>query len=406
MGGRGGGGFFRALKGRKAGGWGGGGVGGLVFFMVERKNPPPPPPGGFHDGWWISDPVQVPAPARHLYRFQLDGERFYDDPLNFNRTQNKHGPASFFDTWADIPGVSAQLNGIHDSLIQHPPGTGNPWVRDLCTMFLDDYLLQPHVNRSSTVRGFLVQRLFHALDEIERTEVRNGVRVWHIYNHGYVFKTQKFFFGVGVVPPRHIWNLAWEIPDEIPERLARALGMLLVTHNHSDHADHEIIARMTAHQKPVIVPSVLRPHFSARVTGIDAWERRSLRGVDVMARPGVHVYDNGRNVPCFTYEIVTDTGVRIFHTGDHDYAESLDWQEPPDILIPKFDGVTPKYPNEKVLEILFRYGDAGLIIPGHLSELAHYPLGGRASLRDALSQFQKCTVPYQILLWGESYLFS
>ena len=107
-----------------------------------------------------------------------------------------------------------------------------------------------------------------------------------------------------------------------------------------------------------------------------------------------------------TFEIVSDSGVRIYHTGDHDYAESLTWQAPPDILIPKFDGVSPKYPNAKVLEILFNYGEAGLIIPGHINELAHYPLGGRTSMRDAIGQFQKCTVPYQILLWGEGYLFS
>ena len=73
------------------------------------------------DGWWITDPVKVPAPARHLYRFLVDGERFFDDPLNFNKTQNKHGPAAWFDTWADIPGVGAQLGGIHEALLQNPP---------------------------------------------------------------------------------------------------------------------------------------------------------------------------------------------------------------------------------------------------------------------------------------------
>lgn len=358
------------------------------------------------NGWWISNPVKLPAPGRHLYRFLLDGETFLDDPLNFNKTQNKHGPAAFFDTWADIPGTTAQLSGIHDSLIQNPPGTGNPWIRDMCITFLDDYLQQPHVNRSSTIREFFVRRTTAALDEIERLRVTNGVRMWHIYNHGYIFKTPKLCFGIDVTTTRHIWNLAWNIPDDIPYRIAGLLDALFVTHDHSDHADHELVDRMLAIRKKVVIPEPIQNKFSRGTEVLEPWGRKNILGLVAMARPAIHVYDNGRNVPGSTYEIVTDSGVRILHPGDHDYTENLSWQSPPDILIPKFDGVSPKYPNEKVLDILFSYGDAGLIIPGHINELAHYPLGGRTSLRDAVRQFQKCTVPYQILLWGESYLFS
>lgn len=356
--------------------------------------------------WWVSAPIKVTAPNRHLYRFLVNGETFFDDPLNFNKTHNKHGPASYFDTWTDIPGMAAQLDGIHTSLLQNPPGVGNPWIREMCTIFVDDYLQQPNINRSSTMEKFFVRRVLTALGEIETTRVTQGVRVWHIYNHGYIFKTPKICFGVDVVTTRHIWNLAWNIPEEIPYRLAGVMDLMYVTHRHSDHADMELISRMIALNKPVIVQDLVRTQFPDGALGIESDTRKNIRGLIVFARPGIHVYDNGRNVPCVTYEITTDTGVRIYHTGDHDYAESLTWREPPDILIPKFDGVSPKYPNPKVLEILFSYGEPGLIIPGHINELAHYPLGGRTSLREAISQFQKCSAPYQILLWGESYFFS
>jgi len=358
------------------------------------------------DGWWISPPWKLPAPTRYLYRFWVDGERVADDPLNFNKTQNKHGPAAFFDTWADIPGAPGQMSGIHEALIQNPPGIGNPWIRDMCITFVDDYLQQPHVNRSSTIREFFVRRVRNAMDEIEKTRVKHGVRVWHIYNHGYVFKTPHTCFGIDVVTGRHIWNLAWEIPDDVPYRLAGLLDALLITHDHSDHADHELVARFLALKNPVIVPDTIRHRFPHHVVGIDPAGRKKIHGLTVVSRPGIHVYDNGRNVICVTYEVIVDRGVRIYHTGDHDYAESLIWETPPDILIPKFDGVSPKFPNEKILEILFLYGNAGLILPGHVNELAHYPLGGRTSWRAAVHQFQKCTVPYQILLWGESYLYS
>lgn len=358
------------------------------------------------DGWWVSEPVRVAAPNRHLYRFLINGERFMDDPLNFNKTQNKHGPAAYFDTWMDIPGVDAQLAGIHEALLKNPPGTGNPWIRDMCTTFLDDYLQQPNVNRSSTVREFFIRRVRNALDEIERTAVKDGVRMWHIYNHGYVFKTPEAVFAVDVVTTRHIWNLAWDVPADISDRIARLLDGMLITHEHSDHADFEIIGKLLAARKAVVVPEASIHKFPKGCFSVDAWGHKEVRGQKVMARPGVHVYDQGRNVQNVVYEIVTDSGVHILHTGDHDYTEGLSWHRPPDILIPKFDGVSPKYPNEKVLEILFAYGNPGLIIPGHINELAHYPGGGRTSLRDAARQFQLCKVPYQIMLWGESYRFS
>jgi len=53
-----------------------------------------------HDGWWISDPVQVPAPARHLYR------------------------TAGFQQIAIRPDYYPALSGREDALFLGPPGTG------------------------------------------------------------------------------------------------------------------------------------------------------------------------------------------------------------------------------------------------------------------------------------------
>lgn len=78
-----------------------------------------------------------------------------------------------------------------------------------------------------------------ALTDIQKTKVKRGVAVWHIYNMGYVFKTPDACFGI-------------DIKMREAEQLADVLDFLLITHEHDDHSSAPLIEAMAAAKKPVI----------------------------------------------------------------------------------------------------------------------------------------------------------
>ncbi len=89
------------------------------------------------------------------------------------------------------------------------------------------------------VLGYLRDAIAGAIGEIRRTQVREGLAVWFIYNMGYVFKTPRTCFGI-------------DLDGRGVERLAPELDFLLNTHEHGDHVHEPLFRAMLAQNKPVV----------------------------------------------------------------------------------------------------------------------------------------------------------
>jgi len=116
-------------------------------------------------GWWISDELVIDLPGRHRYNYIVNGTETVTDPLNVNVMTNPENGTPAFETWIDIPGMKEQLAGIHRTMLDNRPGTGNQWFRDMCIQVLDEYMQTSNVNRSTTMRHFFQRRVETAVED-------------------------------------------------------------------------------------------------------------------------------------------------------------------------------------------------------------------------------------------------
>jgi len=150
----------------------------------------------------------------------------------------------------------------------------------------------------------------HALDkilaEIPQTAVPEGtVVLWHLYNMGYVIKTPRQCFGI-------------DLHHRRAQLLAPYLDFLLVTHNHADHYNLNLLEAMADSDKKICSAFYPAPGFR-RDPGI-------MKTGDVTIT--TEASDHNDKLPGFitTYLLEIGTGrdaCVIYHTGDSRNPDQL-----------------------------------------------------------------------------------
>ncbi len=183
---------------------------------------------------------------------------------------------------------------------------------------------------------------------------------------------------VALIADHYYGGRRWEIPRWLYGLAAERLDMLVVSHGHLDHCWIELIRAMIERGKTVIVPEGIR------ACGIDVpWGCRGVANGTEFWWEGMHfafticphVYDNGRNIPVLTTRLWD--GQRVYlHTSDSDttFREAFHWYDryPVDVLLFKLGGVSPCLDEyEELVRAVERIDPRQLILPMHLSELAH-----------------------------------
>lgn len=188
------------------------------------------------------------------------------------------------------------------------------------------------------------------VDEFERTEVTGEKpAVWYIYNMGIVVKTKTCAFGIDVCHRQ-------------APRLAKMLDFLLVTHNHADHVNMNLIRQMNALGKPV----GSNFHLCAR------WYCRELEKTFKFKDVTIHMTaaDHNKHLPwavtCF--EVVCGEGpdaFTIFHSGDCHRYDHLKPKGKPDLYF----GHCAIGLN--FMDVAQKTMPAKLFLPVHHQELGH-----------------------------------
>lgn len=304
---------------------------------------------------------------------------------------------------APVPAIPAAFDGINRALDAQPPSaTGPNSARSSAITQFDSLLWATDATRTTPpdVIDYYMARMARVATELAQP-VTSGFRVWAMYNHGFIIKTASTTIAFDLVEGKSDYNgPAWTA--QLPQALLDRIDVLMVSHDHGDHADKtdRIPAAIKARGGAVLYP---QGGLGRASTTLPMVGRQStlVRGVKVTAHEVLH------NTVTLAYEVTTPEGYRIVHTGDAQTSTSLPVLEGVDLLLlngwMNDSGMASNLTDMKSSLDKLR---PDVMVPGHFEELSHLaagPSADRYRFLDALplqdgTRGRSRTV---MLTWGE-----
>jgi L-ascorbate metabolism protein UlaG (beta-lactamase superfamily) len=311
------------------------------------------------------------------------------------------------DEWIDrsLRWVDAILDAFKPAIVEHP-------VRRAALTRLDDILHIPSAPEKALVQRYYRSRIERAVDEIERTKVTSGMRIWKLYNHGFLVRTPTVSFAFDLVPGVEKID-GFSIPQDLLARLAAQADALFISHWHNDHANPAAARLFIAQGKPVVVPERLwkdKPELSELSKALTYLERSTTKTHELRVRGGeqrlqVVVYPGHQgpsvlvNVPL----VITPEGFSVIHTGDQWNADApgsdFDWLA----QIGRDHEVDVFLPNcwTNGLARMARGINPALIVTGHENEMGH-TVPHREDYTQTYNRLFDIPYPSAVMAWGES----
>ncbi len=229
------------------------------------------------------------------------------------------------------------------------------------------------------------------------------------YNSGVFIKTASSTLGFDIVPVPRYYD--WPEPAGLTIEMASQLDALLITHDHQDHCDRQLVEACCTLNKPVLA------HIAADIAG------RSLKGMrdhavvfvdkfEIMAHHARHVWrKTAAEVPLTCFEVELAGNLRLLFCGDADYTQGFTGVKPsPDLLFITWRNPGPEYedghPDQKattvdaVKKVLHELTPRQLILE-HYGELDHIYRGFPASFEMAVKLIDPIETPASIYFWGD-----
>ncbi|MHB1457149.1 MAG: MBL fold metallo-hydrolase [Armatimonadota bacterium] len=263
--------------------------------------------------------------------------------------------------------IEDTFNFISKGLKVNPPKDANWAIRKDLLLMLDNPLHvdsgdEYHTALSKFYRSFLDD----VVEEIRNTTVTKGVRIWHIYNMGFVVKTPNhtiaFDIFTRVADPDYAWMTF--LTEKQTRDLAQLVDIAFVSHWHGDHANTEFLDAMSSADKQVYVP--LDPdNYNKTQTGIIPIRTTrkgspiNVDGVRISSYPGFQ-----GDIRCNVYVVDLD-GYTISQNGDnctYEIYKDIAANHPVDIALSNCWSGT----NEYISAL-----NPKIYITGHENELLH-----------------------------------
>ena len=316
--------------------------------------------------------------------------------------------------------IERSLGWADQILDQFPPAVIEHPVRRAALIRIDDVLHIESAPRKALVHKFYHERMEKAVADIERTRVTEGMRIWKLYNHGFLVRTPTVSFTFDIMRGTPAEGFPVEIG--LIERIAEQADATFISHRHGDHADASVVDVFVKRGKPVIAPEglwaepsrrydeaarKLRSQLSQKLT----YPKRSATIVQeipiqdgkqilkVVAYPG-HQGDITNNV----HLVTTPDGFTVIQTGDQSGSEApgsdFDWiahvghNHDVDVLMPNCWTTNIKRVARGI--------DPKLIITGHENEMGH-TVDHREDYTQTYNHLFGSSYPFIVMSWGESF---
>ena len=312
------------------------------------------------------------------------------------------------------------LGYVKKGLESSPPAFPASVARQEALMLLDGPLHLDRANRFQSAHEFLLDRVSRAVEDIEKTRITTGSKIWKLYNHGFVVRTPSVTIGMDLV--RGWWapegpDGKWQrfgISQELASRLIAQIDVLTLSHVHGDHSEPEMRDLAFGRGIPVVADASIYPEITTNPLLVRPVRAESGRAGDTAKPAQFTTLELGRGVRIEfiayaghqgpdainnVYLVQTAEGLSFMHTGDQ--ACEADWiwldrvarQHRVDVLMVNcwtdnltrmIRGVKPK-----------------LVLTGHENEMGHAP-----DHREAFWRSYQCfrgleTQPHCVMCWGE-----
>jgi L-ascorbate metabolism protein UlaG (beta-lactamase superfamily) len=255
-----------------------------------------------------------------------------------------------------------------------------------------------------TNEAFYKRRMAHMINEFAQP-VTEGVRIWMMYNHGFVVRSPSGTIAFDLRDDTPSWGPEWTY--ELPPTLLDQIDILFISHEHEDHWQDRVAIAVRAAGGDVVYPAEpwtvpLENYGNVPMADLDTV---TLSGFDITAYFGQH------SAPNRIYEVTTPEGIRIMHTGD---TQDPDWipeagPVPVDILL--INGWIHEGDDNSTIGMInaITRVKPRFMIPGHYARFAGYTEYQRTIWSYPAAMAVPAGLPAEIdtevavLLWGERF---
>ena len=290
------------------------------------------------------------------------------------------------------------LEACRHGLEAHPPDGAN-WEKRRRLLEAIDVPINARQNDAwrRAVGAVFRRRMDKAIAEISEARITGGVRIWRMYNMGFVVKSAEAAVGFDIHPG---WVFDSPMDQAQQKRLAGALDAAFVSHWHPDHCSRPFLGQMLAAGKRIVLlDSVARELTGENVVRLPGKDDSPIRvaGVDVYGYTG-RQFPTARN----NVYIVRMGGLLVMHQGDNDKTslyKDIAREHEVDVLLGNcwarlntcIEGTSPR-----------------LVITGHENEIKH-PSALRSGYPRTFRELDSANLapPWddgpqvRVLFWGE-----
>lgn len=305
---------------------------------------------------------------------------------------------------SSIGNYSTRKPGLYafDNLINNENNgnqVGEDWFINSDPEGTNNSLLLERTNAASIdLREFYKLRFDKMVTDIKQTQA--SLSIWMVYNMGVIIKEGDKVIAIDL--DRIELNL-------IDDNLLNIIDVFLTTHEHKDHFDGYIAKKASELGKPYYIPAYMQTSFANGMwrmhSTLEVKNSQPLQPDDVITIAGgwsikaIETYHQGTSVH-LSYLITSPSGIKIFHTGDGAFTQSL----PQPGTLTNIDYLIGAiWQGATVLDNLINTLSVKSFIPAHFNEIGHSASGRYPySNVEALNNQSKI----QILFFGEKAVSS
>ena len=298
--------------------------------------------------------------------------------------------------------ASHMFNLVDEALTENPPVVGAPMARKLALYNLDAMLHEVKYDNTEPFCNFIDSRIGKVIEDM-KSPVKRGVKIYKIYNDGFVVRTKSANIAFDVV--RGACKGQQLLSDEQVDAIVDKCDVLFLSHNHGDHVDKYVVNRFIEAGKPVIAASEILPdlegvtHYRSESEILDKVVKlKSGEELQVKIFPG-----HQSPMMCNIYVVTTPDKYTVAHTGDQYDKNDMEWIAEIKDKAPKIDALMINCWSYQIGDAIKGF-DPRYVLSGHENEMGH-TIDHREAFWLTFQKLESVQHDYVVMSWGEWFSF-